>query len=395
VGRTVRNPTHRFRSIEIEHDEPGLEPVAQLQVAVDASRTAVSRNDSPDLGFEFSVNPYRGCHHGCTYCYARPTHEYLDLGAGTDFERKLLVKPEVPTLLARRFDAPSWRGDVVLFSGVTDCYQPLEAEYRLTRACLEVCRDYRNPVGIVTKSPRVANDLDVLRALHEVAHLTVRISIPVWDLERARAVEPYVASPERRMRAIAALADAGIDVGINVAPFIPGLTEHDLEGLLQRASAAGATRAWTTMLRLPGAVRPVFEASLAEKLPLTAPKVLGRVRDVRGGRLNDPRFGHRMTGEGAYARSIERLFRTLNARYELDGRRDRARPLEPRTFRRPAGRSRAAPGVPPTSPDGPSQLPLFRDRSEDPPAAGHRPAGAGPTAVQRGIVRPSTSVPPR
>lgn len=322
--------------MEVEHDEDGAPP-ARLEVATDATRSVVCRNDSPDLGFDYSVNPYRGCYHGCSYCYARPSHEYLDLGAGTDFERKLLAKPEAPALLRRAFDRPSWRGDLVLFSGVTDCYQPLEAEFRLTRGCLEVCRDYRNPAGIVTKSPLITRDVDVLQALHAVAHLSISVSIPVWDLERARAVEPYVAPPARRMRAIETLAAAGLDVGINVAPFIPGLTEHDLEGLLRRAADAGATRAWWTMLRLPGAVRPVFEASLHERLPLAAPKVLGRIRDARGGKLNDPRFGHRMRGEGPYARSIDQLFRALTTRYALDGRNARAKPAHEPTFRRPSG----------------------------------------------------------
>lgn len=338
MPRPERNPAHRFRTLEVVHDEAGLEPVARLQVATDASRSIVSRNDSPDLGFDFSVNPYRGCYHGCSYCYARPSHEYLDLGAGTDFERKLLAKPDAPALLRAHFDRPGWKGDLVLFSGVTDCYQPLEAEYQLTRGCLEVCLEYRNPLGIVTKSPLVVRDVDLLVALHEVTHVSVSISIPVWDPERARAVEPYVAAPERRMRAIQRLATAGVDVGINVAPFIPGLTEHDLEGLLRRAADAGATRAWMTMLRLPGAVRPVFEASLRERLPLTAPKVLGRLRDVRGGRLNDPRFGHRMRGEGPYARAIAGLFDGLKARTGFDERPPRAKPLDPPSFRRPTGR---------------------------------------------------------
>jgi len=339
VARVERSPPHRFRRTEVVPDDAGAPMVGGLEVSTDQSRSIVSRNDSPDLGFDYSVNPYRGCSHGCSYCYARPSHEYLDLGAGTDFERKLLLKPDAAKLLRAHFERPAWRGDLVLFSGVTDCYQPLEAEYGLTRACLEVCLDFRNPVGIVTKSPLITRDVDLLRALHAQTHLTVSISIPVWAEERARAVEPYVPAPSRRMRAIEVLAEAGLDVGINVAPFIPGLTEHDLEGLLRRASDAGAVRAWTTMLRLPGAVRPWFEQALTERLPLTATKVIGRIRDVRGGKLNDARFGHRMRGEGPYARAIERLFEQLTARYGLDGRHRRAKPLDPPTFRRPAATS--------------------------------------------------------
>jgi DNA repair photolyase len=339
MAGTPRNPPNRFRTVEIVHDEPGLEPRVRLEVATDASRSIVSRNDSPDLGFDYTVNPYRGCSHACSYCYARPTHEYLDLGAGTDFERRLLAKPDAPRLLRAAFDRPSWRGDLVLFSGVTDCYQPLEARMGLTRGCLEVCRDYANPVGIVTKSPLITRDVDLLRELHAVTSLTISVSIPVGDAARARAVEPTVPAPARRLQAIEMLAEAGLDVGINVAPFIPGLTEHDLEGLLKGASDAGATRAWTTMLRLPGAVRPVFEAAIAERLPLTASKILGRIRDVRGGRLNDTRFGARMRGEGPYAESVARLFERLRRRYGLDGSRSRARPLEPSTFARPRRRA--------------------------------------------------------
>lgn len=333
MPRVQSNPENPFDR-HVLHHEPGLAPRAALTVGADASRNVLTQNHSPDIGFDFTVNPYRGCYHGCAYCYARPTHEQLGLGAGTDFERKLTVKPQAPALLRKAFLSPRWKGDLVLFSGVTDCYQPLEAEHRLTRGCLEVCWAFRNPVGIVTKAPLVERDLDLLASLHQVTHLSVSISIPVWDPDRARAVEPYVALPERRMRTVERLAAAGLDVGINVAPFLPGLTEHDLDTLLHRAADAGATRAWTTMLRLPGSVKEVFASRLRERLPLTAEKTLARIRDARGGGLNDPRFHSRFRGTGPYADSVARMFRGLVKKHGLDGP-PRARPVQPTPFRRP------------------------------------------------------------
>lgn len=336
MPRPVDNPPNPWASESVEYLE-GVTPPARLTVLEDRSRSALSTNDSPDVGFDYSVNPYRGCFHGCTYCYARPSHEYLDLGAGTDFERVLVVKPEAPALLREAFARPKWRGDLVLFSGVTDCYQPLEASYRLTRGCLEVCLEHRNPVGIVTKSPLVERDAELLARLHAVTTVSVSVSIPVWDASRARAVEPYVAPPARRMQAIRRLAEAGIDVGINVAPMIPGLSDSDIAELLARAKDAGAVRATMIFLRLPGSVRPVFEAGLRRNLPLRADRILNRVRDARGGKLNDPRFGHRMRGDGPYAQAAQALFDTHVRRLGLNVER-RARPLEPRTFRRPLAR---------------------------------------------------------
>ncbi len=330
----MHNPRNRFAPLELVHDEPGLEPVVDLRVARDASRTIVSKNDSPDVGFDHSVNPYRGCFHGCSYCYARPTHEFLDLGAGTDFERRLLFKANAAELLKQKLLHPSWQGQLLAFSGITDCYQPLEAEFGLTRACLEVCRDFRNPVGIVTKGTLITRDLALLQELHEVTHLSVHVSIPIWDQERARAVEPYVASPERRMRTLETLAAAGLHVALNVAPFIPGLSEHNLEELIRRAADAGAVSVGTILLRLPGNVARVFEDAIRLRLPLTADKILARIREARGGKLNDPRFGKRMRGEGPYARAVLSMIDRLVKKH-LGDRPDRAMPLTPSTFRRP------------------------------------------------------------
>jgi DNA repair photolyase len=241
-------------------------------------------------------------------CYARPTHEYLGLGAGTDFERKITVKPEAPRLLREAFERPGWKGELVVFSGVTDCYQPLEASYRLTRGCLEVCAEYRNPVGIITKSPLIERDLDVLQDLQRNAHVSVSVSVPIWDREHAHAVEPYVATPQRRMKTIERLAAAGLRVGVNVAPVIPGLSDSDIPRILEAAHAAGARRAGFVFLRLPGSVKQVFEQRMRESLPLRADRVLNRVRDARGGKLYDSRFGVRGRGEGQYAEAARALF---------------------------------------------------------------------------------------
>jgi DNA repair photolyase len=241
-------------------------------------------------------------------CYARPGHEYLSFGAGTDFDRKIVVKPRAAELLREAFDKKSWKGELVVFSGVTDCYQPLEASYRLTRGCLEVCAEYRNPVGIITKAPLVERYLDVLMRLNEVARVGVTVSVPFWDPDKARAIEPYVATPQRRIKTIARLAAAGLDVGVNVAPVIPGLGDEDIAEILTAAAAAGARRAGFVFLRLPGPVATVFQERIRAALPLRAERILSRVREARGGKLNDPRFGKRMEGAGPYADAAFALF---------------------------------------------------------------------------------------
>lgn len=304
--RPISNPPNPWHSSSIEYLEEI--PPARLTVYEDHTRGILAENDSPDIPFRWSVNPYRGCFHGCAYCYARPGHEYLGLGAGTDFERKITVKPRAAELLREAFERPSWQGELVAFSGVTDCYQPLEASYRITRACLEVCAEYRNPVGLITKAPLVERDLDVLVRLHAVAPLRVTISIPLWDRAHAHAVEPYVATPARRVETIRRLAEAGLDVGVNVAPIIPGLSDQDIPAVLERAWEAGARRAGSIFLRLPGPVAPVFEERLRAALPLRADRILNLVRDARGGKLNDPRFRLRQVGDGPHAAAAHQLF---------------------------------------------------------------------------------------
>jgi len=331
--RPLANPPNPWASNDIEYLE-GEAPLAQLEIYEDHTKGILARNDSPDLSFEWSINPYRGCFHACAYCYARPSHEYLSFGAGTDFERKIVVKKRAPELLREAFDAPKWQGGRIIFSGVTDCYQPVEASYRITRGCLEVCAEYRNPSGIITKSPLIERDIDVLQELTRVARVSVMISVPFWDEGKARAIEPFVTPPARRIRTIERLAKAGVRVGVMVAPIIPGLNDEDMGAVLLAARDAGASHAHTTLLRLPGPVKEVFEERLRASLPLRADRVLRRIRETRGGKMNDPRFGTRATGEGPYADAIAKLFEQAADKLGLPT----SMPDEgATTFRRPRG----------------------------------------------------------
>jgi DNA repair photolyase len=250
-------------------------------------------------------------------CYARPTHEYLSLGAGSDFERKIIVKTKAAELLREAFEKRSWKGDRIIFSGVTDCYQPLEATMKLTRACLEVCVEYKNPAGFITKSPIIERDVELLAELVRVSECRVSVSIPFWDPVVAKAMEPYVTTPQRRMKIIETLAKAGVRVGVSVAPIVPGLNDEDIGDVLSAAHDAGASHAFFVLLRLPGAVKEVFETALRTKLPLRAEKVLRRLREAHGGKLYDSRFGMRGAGSGAYAEAIHALFTRTAKRYGL------------------------------------------------------------------------------
>lgn len=272
-------------------------------------------------------------------CYARPSHEYLSFGAGTDFERKIVVKPRAAELLRASFDKPSWKGERVVFSGITDCYQPLERKMELTRRCLEVCAEYKNPVGIITKSPIVERDVDLLQELTRVANVRVSVSVPFWDPDTAKAMEPMVTTPERRMRIVETLAKAGIRVGVSVSPIVPGLNDDHLGDVLERAAEAGAKHAFFVLLRLPGPVAVVFEQTLRAKLPLRAEKVLRRLREAHNGKLYDSTFGKRGRGEGVYADAIRILFERTAKRLGLAD--DEMRPEEAdgaSTFRRPSRR---------------------------------------------------------
>jgi DNA repair photolyase len=306
------NPPNRFHPIAIEWEEPP--PPAKLHVVEDDTQGILAHNDSPDVGFEWSVNPYRGCSHACAYCYARPTHEYLGYGAGTDFERTIVVKRRAPLLLRDAFDTRSWKGELVAFSGVTDCYQPLERKYELTRACLAVCAEYRNPVSIITRSPLVTRDLDVLAALNAHQAIRVSVSIPIIDPVMQRKIEPGAPPPSARLAAIGALAAAGIPVGVSISPVIPGINESTIPETLRAAREQGARWAWMIPLRLPGAVADVFQTRLREALPDRADRVLNGIRRMRGGALNDSRHGERMKGTGASWEATEALFRLWHAR---------------------------------------------------------------------------------
>lgn len=328
---TVDNPPNPFARTICE--PVGPPPVAVRTVREESALTILTRNNSPDIPYRWSVNPYRGCAHGCAYCYARRTHEYLDHGAGTDFERQLHVKLNAPELLAAALSRPRWAGEQIAFSGVTDCYQPLEAEYRLTRRCLEVCRAQRNPVGIVTKSTLVLRDVDLLQDLARLGSGPVYFSICFADDDTARKVEPSAPPPSARWTALKRLREAGIPAGLLISPVIPGLNDRDIPKLLGRAAECGATRAWYSPVRLPGSVAAVFLTRLRRVLPEAAKRVEDRIRDVHGGRLNDPRFGHRMQGHGPYWESVQRLFETVATRLGLAGRQSWCRGDSP-----PAGR---------------------------------------------------------
>lgn len=331
MPKPVSNPPNPWASAQVEYlDEI---PVAKTEVFEDSARNIVAKNDSPDIGFSFSVNPYRGCGHACAYCYARPSHEYLSFGAGTDFDTKIVAKMNAPQLLREHFDRPSWRGDLVMFSGVTDCYQPVEASLKLTRGCLEVCAEYKNPVAIITKAPLIERDLDVLLKLHQRARLSVAISIPIWDKELSRAIEPGVATPQRRVQTISTLAKAGLNVKVMVAPIIPGVSDEKMAHVLEAAKDAGATGAGYVLLRLPGSVKEVFETRLREALPQRADKVLHRVRETRGGALYDARFGVRGRGEGQYADAIAAAFEATVKKLGLHS--ERHIDERPTTFTRP------------------------------------------------------------
>jgi DNA repair photolyase len=334
------NPPNRFEPFHLETlADPCLEadddthsPATEL--LVDGTRSILAENDSPDLGFRFSLNPYRGCEHGCSYCFARPSHEYLGFSAGLDFETKILVKPDAPALLEEALRKKSWEPQVVALSGNTDCYQPVERKLGLTRRCLEVFLKFRNPVGIVTKSALILRDLDLLEQLAKLDLVHVTMSVTTLDPDLARAMEPRAAVPEKRLEALAGLRARGISAGILVAPVIPGLNDEEIPAILRECAARGAVSAGWVMLRLSGAVEPIFVDWLRRELPLRAEKVLNRIREVRGGKLSDSRFGNRMRGEGAIANNIGDLFALMARKYGLDRR---SSELETRHFSRTAG----------------------------------------------------------
>ncbi len=335
---TSGNPPNRFETLrsvptpeasaELEESNP------ETQLLRDPSRSIVATNESPDVGFDASINPYRGCEHGCAYCYARPTHEYLGFSAGLDFETRILVKERAPELLRARLSARSWKPRVVALSGVTDAYQPAERRLGITRRCLEVLAEFRNPVTVVTKSYLVTRDADLLRELAGFGAASVCVSVTSLDADLQRRMEPRAAPPQRRLAAIEILAGAGVPVGVLVAPIVPGLTDHEVPKILAAAASAGATFAGRVVLRLPHVVKELFDAWLAEHYPERRARVLSRVRALRGGRLYDSRFGVRQRGEGYFAAELEALFDLARRRAGLAAR---GPELSAAHFRRPAG----------------------------------------------------------
>ncbi len=331
------NPPGRFERLTFERDpdwDAAEDPAPETRFFRDSSRTVIATNESPDVGFEASLNPYRGCEHGCAYCYARPTHEYLGFSAGLDFETRILVKEDAPELLRRELASPRWRPRVVAISGVTDPYQPAERRLRLTRRCLEVFAEFRNPVAVVTKNHLVTRDADLLVVLARVQAASVCVSVTTLDSDLAGVLEPRTSRPAHRVDAIRELSHAGIPAGVLVAPVIPGLTDHELPAILAAAAEAGASFAGYVPLRLPGAVAELFEAWLEAHRPDRKDKVLDRLRELRGGRLNDPRFGSRMRGEGRFAELVGDLFEAGCRRAGISAERPE---LSAAAFRRPGG----------------------------------------------------------
>jgi DNA repair photolyase len=333
---TAANPRNRFEVLEFVPDDEARDPDdpgPRTLFLRDASRTIIARNDSPDISFDASVNPYRGCEHGCIYCYARPTHEYLGFSAGLDFETRILVKRDAPELLRKALSAPRWQPQVIAISGVTDPYQPAERRLRVTRGCLEVLADFRNPVSLITKNHLVTRDVDLLAELAAHGAAAVTLSITTLDTALQRVMEPRTATPERRLAALRTLRDAGIPAGVMVAPVIPGLNDEEIPAILRAAAAAGAVSAGWQPLRLPHGVAALFVDWLERHYPDRKERILNRLRQIRGGRLNDPAFHSRFRGAGEYASQIAALFDTARRRAGIAERRPA---LSTAAFRRPA-----------------------------------------------------------
>lgn len=328
VGRAAQHhPPNRFLTTHLEetfddrqHDEELLadERKTPTQFIADAAQTIITENNSPDLGFRFTINAYRGCEHGCAYCYARPTHEVFGLSAGLDFETKVFVKHAAAELLRGELSRPSWRGEVITISGVTDCYQPAERRFRLTRGLLEVMSEANQPTSIITKNALVRRDLDLLASLAERRLAHVFLSVTTLDAELARRMEPRTSPPAMKLAAMKALSEAGVPVGVMVAPVVPGLTDHEMAGILKAARDAGARSAGYVLLRLPLTVAPVFQTWLAENFPDKRERVESLIRATRGGGLYQPQFGLRQRGDGPYAAQIAQSFQVFARKFALD-----------------------------------------------------------------------------
>ncbi len=331
IGRAAGvSPPNRFERVRTEDDleqldaadEPDMRRLPTLFLP-DRSQSVIAKNDSPDVPFRYSINPYRGCEHGCAYCYARPGHELLGMNAGLDFETRIMVKHDAPQLLRQELAHPGWQAEVISISGVTDCYQPAERKFRLTRGCLEVLLEARQPLGIVTKNALVTRDLDLLAPLAAANLVHVFVSVTTLDDNLARTMEPRTAAPQARLRAIHELSQAGVPTGVMVAPIIPGLNDREIPAILESARQAGAQAAGYVLLRLPLAVRPIFEEWITRNYPDQAERVFALIRSTRDGQMNNAKFGSRMRGQGPYAEQIGQTFQVFKRKLGLD------RPLPP------------------------------------------------------------------
>lgn len=332
----VSNLAHRFESVQRVPDgepvpndnEEQLPPLATV-VTHETARSIITRNQSPDIGFDRSINPYRGCEHGCIYCFARPTHSYLNLSPGLDFETRLFAKINAPELLRRELAAPGYSPGVVMVGVNTDAYQPIERELKLTRGVIAVLAETKHPFGLVTKSSLIERDLDLIAPMATQHLVSVSVSVTSLDPALSRIMEPRAASPQRRLRTVSTLAAAGVPVHVNVAPVIPFINEPEIEAIVDAAADAGALTAHYTVVRLPWEVSPLFEEWLKTHFPDRAQRVMNRIRDMRGGKNYDAAFGKRMTGEGAWADLIAQRFRRANAHH---GFRDDRPPLRSDLF---------------------------------------------------------------
>lgn len=310
----MENLSNRFESITFEPDGDWLDeeqPSIQTQFYKDLSKTLITYNNSPDIRFDASINPYRGCEHGCVYCYARPTHEYLGMSAGLDFETKILVKENAPTLLCNELAAKKWVPQALGISGVTDCYQPIERKLKLTRQCLEVLLDFRNPGLIVTKNQLVTRDIDILQEMAQYKCICVFISLSSLRDELVQVLEPRTSRPQARLKAMRELSQAGIPVGLMLAPVIPGLNDHEIPAVIEAASEAGVDFASYIMLRLPHATKEIFSSFMNEHYPNMVNKVINRIKHMRGGKLNISEFGKRFRGEGIFAEQTDKMFKAI------------------------------------------------------------------------------------
>lgn len=324
------NPPNRFEKLFVGpppadlaqyFEQPDEHRAIPTTYYTDNTKTILAYNDSPDLGFRYSINPYRGCEHGCIYCYARPSHEYLGFSSGVDFETKILVKIRAAALLAEEFSKPSWKPQVVVFSGNTDCYQPVERQLQITRQCVQVFLKYRNPFAMITKNALIQRDIDLLKELASMNLVFVIISVTTLDNSLSRVLEPRTSAPHKRLETIGVLAKNGIPVGVNAAPIIPGLNDVEIPAILKAAAEHGATHAAHTIVRLSYALKDLFVDWVQRHFPEKVPKIINRIRAVRSGKLSDSEFGTRMTGEGEYAESIHRLFALSCKRYHLNEQR--------------------------------------------------------------------------